>query len=154
MPIGEIMTESEVVKAAKRCSKVVSVGDVVSLAMVQHGLLPHLTIYDRTTERAPMTMMDRHVKEMPGIDVTVRNPPGRITPELVNAISKAMYSSEPTKLLVDGEEDLAGLVCAALGPDGSCLVYGLPGKGLAFVQMDDKVRENAKRLIYKMEESD
>lgn len=153
MPFGEQMTESEVVKAAKRCKMVASVGDVVSLSMVQHGLLPHLTIYDRATERAPMTLLDNHLKNMPGIDVKVPNPPGRITPELVSAISTAMHSPEPTKLLVEGEEDLAGLVCAALGPDGSCMVYGLPKKGLAFVEIDEAVRENAKRLIYSMEES-
>lgn len=154
MPLGEVMTESEAVKSAKRCRMVASVGDVVSLAMVQHGILPHLTIYDRTTERAPMTLLDRHLEAMPGINITVRNPPGRITPELVSAISTAMHSPEPTKLLVEGEEDLAGLVCAALGPDGSCLVYGLPKKGLAFVEIDGAVRENAKRMIYAMEESE
>lgn len=154
MPLGDIMTETEAVSAAKRCSRVVSVGDVVSLALVQHGILPHLTIYDRTTERVPMTMLDRYISEMPGIDVTVRNPPGRITPELVSAISKAMYSDKPTKMLVEGEEDLAGLVCAALGPDGSCLVYGLPGQGLTLVKQDEKVRKNAKSLLYTMEESD
>ncbi|OPY31819.1 MAG: hypothetical protein A4E32_01422 [Methanomassiliicoccales archaeon PtaU1.Bin124] len=154
MPFGEVMTESEAVKAAKRCRMVSSVGDVVSLAMVQNGILPHLTIYDRVTERAPMTLLDNHLKEMPGMNVTVQNPPGRITPELVCAISTAMHSPQPTKMLVEGEEDLAGLVCAALGPDGSCLVYGLPKKGLAFVEMDEAVRENAKRLIYQMEESE
>jgi GTP-dependent dephospho-CoA kinase len=154
MPLGEVVTESEAVKAAKRCAMVSSVGDVVSLTMIQHNILPHLTIYDRFTERAPMTLLDNHLKNMPGMNVTVRNPPGRITPELVSAISTAMYSPEPTKMLVEGEEDLAGLVCAALGPDGSCLVYGLPKKGLAFVEIDEAVREKAKHLIYKMEESD
>jgi GTP-dependent dephospho-CoA kinase len=154
MPFGEIMTESEAVKAAKRCAMVSSVGDVVSLAMVQNNILPHLTIYDGFTERAPMKTLENNLINVPGKNVTVQNPPGRITPELVCAISTAMHSPQPTKLKVEGEEDLAGLVCAALGPDGSCLVYGLPKKGLAVVEMDEAVREKAKRLIYQMEESD
>jgi GTP-dependent dephospho-CoA kinase len=154
MPFGELMTESEAVTAAKRCGKVVSVGDVVSLALVQHGILPHVIVYDRMTERAPMTLLENRIKDFPGNEVMVRNPAGSITPDMVSAVSKAMYSDVPTKIRVEGEEDLAGLVCAALAPDNSCLVYGLPGKGMAVVKVDEKVRDDAKSMIYAMEESD
>ncbi|QLH74119.1 MAG: GTP-dependent dephospho-CoA kinase family protein [Methanomassiliicoccales archaeon] len=153
MPFGELMTESEAMAAAKRCSKVVSVGDVVSLALVQNGILPHVAIYDNMTERVPMTAFEHSAKNLPGKNVKVRNPPGMITPEMVSAVSKAMYSAHPTRIRVDGEEDLAGLVCAAIAPDSTCLVYGLPGKGIAVVEVDEKVRDNAKRMIYEMEES-
>jgi hypothetical protein len=154
MPFGELMTESDAIAAAKRCGKVVSVGDVVSLALFQHGIVPHVTVYDMMTERHPMTQLDNHIKDLPGKEVMVRNPAGRITPDMVSAVSKAMYSDVPTRIKVEGEEDLAGLVCAALAPDNSCLVYGLPGKGMAVVKVDEKVRDNAKNMIYAMEESD
>jgi len=147
------MVESEAVAAAKKCGKVVSVGDVVSLALVQHGILPHVTIYDNMTERSPMTLLESRIKDLPGNDIMVRNPAGRITPDMVSAVSKAMYSDVPTRIKVEGEEDLAGLVCAALAPDNSCLVYGMPGKGMAVVKVDDKVRKDAKEIIYAMEES-
>ncbi|HSV42396.1 MAG TPA: DUF359 domain-containing protein [Methanomassiliicoccales archaeon] len=154
MPLGDVLTESEAVKAVKKCDRVISVGDVVSLALAQHGIQPHLMVFDRMTERMPMTLLDRHLENMPGMLVTVRNPPGFIKPEMVSAIDKALKSEQPTKLMVEGEEDLAGLVCAALAPDRSCLLYGLPKKGLCLVHVDKAVRENAKRLINNMEESE
>ncbi|HQQ25733.1 MAG TPA: DUF359 domain-containing protein, partial [Methanomassiliicoccales archaeon] len=50
-----------------------------------------------------------------------------------------------------GEEDLAALVCAAIVSAGSCLVYGLPGKGVVLVRTDAKVNQAAQRLIRSME---
>jgi uncharacterized protein (UPF0218 family) len=57
-----------------------------------------------------------------------------------------------TKLLVEGEEDLAALVCVALAPTGTCLVYGLPGQGMVLVRIDGETSKRAKSFIYAMEE--
>ncbi len=150
---GEILTESEIVKEAQKCKKVISVGDVVSLALIQNHVVPHLTIYDRSTERRPMTALDRYIDEIEGRNVVVKNEPGTIGPSLVEEVEKALRIKTPTKMLIEGEEDLAALVCAAVAPDRSCLIYGIPKRGMTMVRIDVNVRERAKRLINEMEES-
>lgn len=150
---GEIMTEADMVKAVDGCDMVISVGDVVSLALLQNGIVPHITIYDRITERMPMTTLDRYLDGIEGRAVSIKNAPGTITPELVNGVMEAIGSRAPTKMFIEGEEDLAALVCAAMAPYRSCLVYGVPKKGMTMVHIDVEVREKAIGLIYEMEES-
>ena len=49
MPLGEMLPESSVISQLSDCDNVISVGDVVSLSLIQNGLVPHVTIYDRQT---------------------------------------------------------------------------------------------------------
>jgi len=79
MPIGEMLSESSVKNQLGDCDNVISVGDVVSLSLIQNGLAPHVTIYDCLTERSVMTTMDTKVDEIAGTKVTVSNPAGTIT---------------------------------------------------------------------------
>ena len=146
------MEETELVQRLREEKDIISVGDIVSLALLQHGLDPHIVIYDCQTERAPMVLLHRMLRGREGKAVTVTNPPGLITPQLVQEISGAIGESSPTRIRVDGEEDLAALVCAALAPNGSCVVYGLPRQGMALVVVDPAVRDRATKLIYSMEE--
>jgi uncharacterized protein (UPF0218 family) len=86
------------------------------------------------------------------VDAKVLNPPGQITAGLVREIGLALERYVPTKLLVEGEEDLAALVCAAMAPPGSCLMYGVPGKGMALLRIDQAIADRARSMIYSMEE--
>jgi len=81
----------------------------------------------------------------------VYNPQGLITPQLVKAVKDGLDQQGKVKLRVQGEEDLAALVCAAIAPAGSCLLYGLPGKGVVLVMTDAKVNQAAQELIRSME---
>jgi uncharacterized protein (UPF0218 family) len=54
--------------------------------------------------------------------------------------------------MVEGEEDLASLVIAALAPLGTRLFYGLPKQGIISVHVDESVRKKARDLINAMEE--
>jgi len=72
---------------------------------------------------------------------------------MVLGVQQAFKRVGTTKMQVDGEEDLAAPVCAALAPLGACLVYGMPKKGIVFVKIDEEVREQARSLINSMEES-
>jgi GTP-dependent dephospho-CoA kinase len=153
MPLGEMLSESTVISQLKGCDNVISVGDVVSLSLIQNGLVPHVTIYDCQTERSMMTTLERKVEEIAGIKVQVCNPAGMITLQMVREIEKAVTNPSPTKIRVEGEEDLAALVCAAVAPAGSCLVYGIPKKGMALVHITPEINSKAKEIIYQMEES-
>jgi GTP-dependent dephospho-CoA kinase len=136
----------------KGCRPLMTVGDMVSFTLLDNGLEPDLVVYDLQTERRPYTSLMAKLEKMNGVDARVKNPAGQITTELVREIALALERNVPTKLLVEGEEDLAALACVAMAPLGSCLVYGVPGKGMAMIRVDEDAARQARSMIYSMEE--
>lgn len=134
------------------CKLLMAVGDMVSLTLLENGFTPDLVVYDLMTERRPFTSLTAKLRDMEGVDVKIANPAGQISAELVREIARAFDRNVPTKVLVEGEEDLAALVCAAMAPIGSCLVFGIPGKGMALLKIDQNAADQARSLIYSMEE--
>lgn len=152
MPFGSLMGRDEAAEALRGSGRSVTVGDVVSLLMLESGLQPDLMVYDLRNERRDMDELAAKIPSLPGREMHVQNPAGHVTPGLVRAIERALASKRKVKLMVEGEEDLASLVIAALAPDGTQLLYGLPKKGIVCVNVDSRVREKARELIESMEE--
>jgi uncharacterized protein (UPF0218 family) len=152
MPFGSLVSEEQAVEDMRQSALSATVGDVVSLHMVKSGEQPDLMVYDLRTERRDMNELADMLPSLPGRNFHVKNPAGRITPELVNAIEKALAQTKKVKLMVEGEEDLASLVIAALAPFGTRLFYGLPKQGIISVHVDESVRKKARELIDAMEE--
>lgn len=152
MPFGSLVSEAEAVKDMRASAFSATVGDVVSLSMLDSGEQPDLMVYDLRTERKAMSELAEKLPSLPGEEVHVMNPAGRVTPELVIAIEKALAHKQKVKLMVEGEEDLASLVIAALAPYGTRLFYGMPRKGIVSVHVDKNVRDKARELIDAMEE--
>ncbi|MCU0861547.1 MAG: GTP-dependent dephospho-CoA kinase family protein [Methanomassiliicoccales archaeon] len=152
MPFGSLLGEEEAMRSLREGELTVTVGDVVSLSMLERGLQPRVMVYDLRNRRRRNARLAARLPSLPGEDMSVENPAGRITPGLVVAIQHALASENKVKMMVEGEEDLASLVIAALAPDGTRLLYGLPGKGIVCVQVDAAVREKARELIDAMEE--
>lgn len=152
MPFGSLVSEEEAVRDMRASAFSATVGDVVSLSMVDSGEQPNLMVYDLRTERKAMNELAEKLPSLPGKEVHVKNPAGMVTPELVIAIEKALANKQKVKLMVEGEEDLASLVIAALAPFGTRLFYGMPRKGIVSVHVDEKVRNKARELIEAMEE--
>jgi uncharacterized protein (UPF0218 family) len=152
MPFGEIIDEESLAVEVKGCSKIITVGDIVTLTLLDKGILPDLLIFDLKTKREKVIALEELIKALDGDTVCVRNPPAHITTELITEIKGAMIKKRRTKIFVDGEEDLAALVCAAYAPEGSCLLYGLPDKGMVLVKINNQISKKAKALICAMEE--
>ena len=74
-----------------------------------------------------------------------------ITAELVEAVKNA-FEGDVHLIRVDGEEDLATVVCMLLAPLGTNIVYGWPGKGMMLVTTDEDIRKEAEALMNMMEE--
>lgn len=126
-----------------------TVGDVVSLVFRRHGVRPSLSIYDGFTERREMTDFARLVEDEP--KETVVNPAGTITAEMADAVRRGI-EGETGLIRVEGEEDLAVLPCMVYAPDDARIVYGMPGKCMMAIVVDDAVRGRARELLSKMEE--
>ncbi|HII99993.1 MAG TPA: DUF359 domain-containing protein [Candidatus Methanomethylophilaceae archaeon] len=150
-PFGPIIDEKRL-QERKDSSLLVTVGDIVSLTAMKLGIRPHLIVYDGRTERREMTGLSRLVEEEGYRIVTVRNPPGTISNELMEAVKNALKGCEPMSIRVEGEEDLAVLACILYAPVGSWVVYGQPGEGMVLIEVDEDLPERIKELWNRMEE--
>jgi len=151
-PFGILMSGEELLSNLTECKGLITVGDVVTHDLLEKGITPWVAIYDGRTERVDRADLLQRIEGMPGIREMVNNPPAQITAEMTGAIREALLHQESTRILVDGEEDLAALVCVALAPPGTCVVFGAPGKGVVLVQVDKESIEIARSLISRMEE--
>jgi uncharacterized protein (UPF0218 family) len=150
--LGRLVGLEDLPSELEGCQLLMAVGDMVSFTLLDNGFEPNLVVYDLMTERRLYTSLIAKLKDMEGVNVKVTNPAGQITTELVQEIARAINRDVPTKLQVEGEEDLAALACAAMAPLGSCLMYGVPGKGMALLRIDQEAAGRARSMIYSMEE--
>ena len=152
--LGSVVSIDELSKELKGCEMLMAVGDMVSFTLLEHGFAPDLIVYDLKTERRAYTSLAERLDLYECVHVKVNNPAGMITAELVGELDEALKRDVPTKLQVEGEEDLAALACAAMAPLGSCLMYGVPGKGMALLRIDERSAGLASEFIERMEELD
>ncbi|MEM2943776.1 MAG: GTP-dependent dephospho-CoA kinase family protein [Methanomassiliicoccales archaeon] len=152
MPFGVLVNMEDIQSEIRNCQKLITVGDVVTSNLLQNGLLPDILIFDFRTKREHADILKDLIEKVDGTMISVKNPASHISPDLVETIRGALNEEGRIKIFVDGEEDLAALVCVALAPVGTCLIYGLPDKGMVFVRVNDNISKKAKAIICKMEE--
>ena len=122
-PLGSELPESLVDTTGE--TTYIAVGDVVSLVLRRCGARPVLSVYDGLTERREMTDFARLVEDEPRIDVV--NPAGTISAGLV-------------------------LPCLVMAPEGSRIVYGMPGRCMMEIAVNGESRGRAEELLSRMEE--
>jgi len=121
---------------------VFTVGDVVTSTLLMARRPPDIAIIDGYTMRRPY----------PGVSIphynliNVKNPPGTLTDELIDAIKEALKSLQ-TVIQVEGEEDLAVVPLAIHAPSGSFLLYGQPGDGVVLLEITPDIKVRAEELF-------
>jgi uncharacterized protein (UPF0218 family) len=148
--IGEIVPDDEIVGRLKGRQRVVCVGDIVTMTLLQRNIEPDVAVFDYRTQRSEDEGAKERIAGMRGDLIRVRNPQGMITRDLWRAVRDAVRGQTRVKIEVAGEEDLAALVAIACSPEGTCVIYGLPGKGLMLVPVDDASRAFANRAVRRM----
>lgn len=149
-PLGTDILESELTKLDDK-HMLITVGDVVSLVVREHGLVPNLSIYDGMTERHEMTGFATLVSDRGWEEIAVKNGAGIISVELVTAIKKALDENIGI-IRVEGEEDLALMPCILSAPLGSHIIYGWPGVGMKLITTDESIQKEIELLTIQMEE--
>ena len=131
---------------------IATIGDICTLKVLQQIRVPNLCIVDYKTKRDTKLSTDQK-KEIDAIvskSVTVQNPAGTITEELWNAIEDALNNENSTKIIVDGEEDLATLAVISLSKIGAKVIYGMPDKGMVVVDVNQQAKERTNKLLERM----
>ncbi|MBU1157853.1 MAG: DUF359 domain-containing protein [Candidatus Thermoplasmatota archaeon] len=149
-PFGELVGVTDLNERIKGARRVITVGDVVTTTLLDLGIEPDLAVFDYKTQRSIDCGSRNRIETMSGTLVTVVNPAGKITPGMWRAVRDAARSDARTKVKVEGEEDLAALVAIAYAPEGAQIIYGIPNKGLAVVDVNGESRAFATAAINRM----
>lgn len=132
-------------------TRLISVGDVTTFHLLEAGIFPDICIVDNRTKRQPVAKhmstrnMDKIYKE-----VSVDNPAGLITDELIKTLCEAFASEKPLRIFVRGEEDLATLPVILLAPLGAVVLYGQPDEGVVLVKVTEEKKKEIRTLFEKL----
>jgi uncharacterized protein (UPF0218 family) len=85
--------------------------------------------------------------------VKVKNPPGTITEEAIEAVRSALEGKKQIHLLVEGEEDLLTLIAVLYAPENALVIYGQPLEGIVIVKVTREKKADAARILKLMEVS-
>ncbi len=125
-------------------------GDQVTRRAIELGHPPLLAIVDYKTRRQEPVPADAFAPLAARRTVRVRNPPGLLTEGLRSAV-RELVKARGGLIEVDGEEDLGSLALIESLPAGATVIYGIPGEGASFVQVDAIAKEHVRHLIRQME---
>jgi len=131
---------------------IVAVGDVCVATLLEMGVVADIAIIDGMTKRVEL---DEKV-DLNGFDVLLaaNNPPGQITPSLIDAVAAALHNDQTTCIQVEGEEDLAPIIVHLLAPLGTNVVYGQPNTGVVLRITTLDAKEECRGLLSRFEVRD
>ena len=131
---------------------IITVGDICTIKINEQVRMPDLSIIDFKTKRdSPLSAEQRSIMDQIGEKiVNVNNNAGTISDELWNAIKVAISDNVKTRIVVEGEEDLATLAAISLADLGAKVIYGMTDKGMVVVDVNQQTKERANNFLEKM----
>ncbi len=153
-PLGSIVKGPAVLKALNAAKRVATVGDYCTADLMERGRAPDLAVVDLKTKRTPDPVRAKVFAQFPGRRIRVKNPAGEITHELWRAVNEAFKSDRRVLIEVQGEEDLAALVCIAVATDSWAVLYGMPDRGVVVVKASAGARSQALDILRRMDRGD
>jgi len=150
-PFGRLLECEEMVPILKGTDEpVITIGDSVSISLIELGVSPSLIIWDGKTRRLPCNEDAlQTLEEYAPID-GVANPPGVLTKEAWELVTSSLNKARAS-ILVDGEEDLLTIPAIMNSNEGSQVVYGSPGKGAILIVVDQKIKAVFQDIISRFE---
>ena len=143
----ETMSKMKELVEKEKPPRIISVGDVVSRNLHEHGVHPQLTIVDNKSLRNHAEPGKAMTAEK---TVHVTNPQGTITKEARTAIRETIDKNEHTHIVVDGEEDLLTLIAVLYAPENPVVVYGQPYTGIVVVKVTPQKKVQVEKFLKAM----
>jgi GTP-dependent dephospho-CoA kinase len=126
---------------------IIAVGDTVSENLAKNHILVKLSIIDNKCMRKNVQPKSLGTERT----FHVKNPQGTITEEAIAAIQEALQSSQRSKIVVEGEEDLLTLIAIMNAPEDSFVLYGQPHEGIVVVKATQDKKTKISELLKAME---
>jgi len=154
-PLGLLVTGEEVPSIVAQYDLIISVGDYISLSLINQGIHPQLMIVDFHTRREQINSSQQLQLEQLSDYTTerVKNPAGLLTSELQQKIHTLCNKLTPLDhiiLIVDGEEDLAALPAILYAPVNATIIYGMPYKGVVIVPSTEEYKDKVRFILSEM----
>jgi hypothetical protein len=143
---NETIKEFGKIMKAKKPSMIISVGDALSKALLEHDILPKVLIIDYKVMRKPIVPLIADSYET----VTLKNDAGTISDEAWAGVESSVERDRKVKVVVEGEEDLLTLVAIISAPESSVVVYGQPHEGMVVVEVTSKKKKETKKIVEAM----
>ena len=145
-PLGKVYNSLEKVKLLSKKYRIISVGDICTLALLCIGVRPHLAVFDLKYMRKPLpkqmaAILKREFKNIIGI----KNKHGTVSDKLLSDAKTIIKKGGA--LHVDGEEDLTALVFIKNASPKEIVVYGQPNEGIVVVKPDKKIKKFVDSLL-------
>lgn len=147
-PLGDFVTDIDSLKNRT----VICVGDQASKDVIRSGIRPTLCVYDGRIARRNVGI-PREITVYDVVELKVKNEPGTLSREAVDAVERALGSGGNYRIRVEGEEDLMTLAAVKYAPLGSIVLYGQPGVGLVGVGVDENSKAMVESLLREMIEN-
>ncbi len=131
---------------------IATVGDICTIKIIEEIRVPDLMIIDYKTKRN-IKLTEKQVNIIKNIKcktIEISNEAGTISKELYKEIKKSISNSKKTKIIIDGEEDLATLPVIKHCRVGAKVIYGMPDKGMVVVDVNQQTKERANKLLRRM----
>jgi uncharacterized protein (UPF0218 family) len=154
-PFGLLLENKSVNKArlyssVKHAKLIVLVGDATTDRVTLDGIIPSVCVVDGRERRVQrITAGGESLLQNQVLQLRCSNPAGTISKGAVQVLRDAIKASStnPVRVIVEGEEDLLALPIFLLAPYGSIVMYGQPSKGMVIVKIDSETRKRAKDLM-------
>jgi len=147
-PWGEILKKIPEIDYKKET--IITIGDISSWKFLDKDIIPNLVIIDNKVQRENYEKSKNVDLKLFDKTYKIKNPQSCITKKLYSTIEKLDFSKS-NLIEIDGEEDLATLVCLLHSPINSNLFYGQVNKGLVHIKLDKKIKYKAEDLFNKFE---
>ncbi|MDI6807181.1 MAG: DUF359 domain-containing protein [Candidatus Aenigmarchaeota archaeon] len=147
---GKVFTSPEKIKFPSG-KKIIAVGDFISYSLIKIGIKPRIIVFDGKIERKKTSKkivetLKKYCKRM----YRVKNPRGMITAELLKTVKRSLREVSRVGIFVDGEEDLAVLPFILESEEKNIIVYGFRKKGIVVLELNEKTKERARKLLNKL----
>ena len=131
---------------------IATIGDICTLKIFDEIREPELCIIDMKTKRdTPLDIVQKDKMQKIGKRIIhVDNEAGTISNELWGAIDKVINNHINTKIVVNGEEDLATLAVISMVKIGAKVIYGMPDKGMVVVDVNQQEKMRANSFLKRM----
>lgn len=129
-------------------SGIVTVGDMATYNALGMGLKPRVIVYDGKDEKKHVDKVIKSaIYAYKGRYNRVVNPYGRITKELWRVVKNSFRSRRKVKIKVDGNNNFALVPIILEAPKHTKIIYGMPGKGIVLVEVNDKIKNVCRELL-------
>jgi GTP-dependent dephospho-CoA kinase len=153
-PFGLLLENKSVNKvrlhnSVTHAKMIVSVGDATTDRVTLYGIVPNLCVVDGKERRLQRRTAGGDSLQDQVLQLRCSNPARTISKGAVQVLRDAVKASStnPVRVIVEGEEDLLALPIFLLVPFGSIVMYGQPLKGIVLVKIDPETRKRAKDLM-------